>query len=145
MLSAMPSTNASKTTASTQNSPSTSSPTKTTLEADSCALGPVLRYSSLTVAAPSKRVRKKKELVRVSELILHEQFHFHLVVRRTRMIYDSIRVLCTIEKEKRVQEEKRAVEKRAAAAEEERIYWRHVPLSDGIGCPWIARLDPDWH
>ncbi|XP_057724612.1 histone-lysine N-methyltransferase family member SUVH9-like [Arachis stenosperma] len=91
-----------------------------TPEADSRALVPVPPSSSLTVAAPSKRVSKKKELVRVSELSLHEQLHFREVVRRTRMIYDSIRALCTIEEEKRVQEEKRAAEKRAAAAEEER-------------------------
>ncbi|KAL4328481.1 hypothetical protein AHAS_Ahas13G0204400 [Arachis hypogaea] len=36
------------------------------------------------------------------------------------MIYDSIRVLCTIEEEKRVQKEKRAAEKRAAAARRRR-------------------------
>ncbi|RYR50080.1 hypothetical protein Ahy_A07g036637 [Arachis hypogaea] len=87
-----------------------------TPEADSRALVPVPPSSSLVVAAPSKRVSKKKLLVRVSKLRLHEQLHFREVVRRTRMIYDSIRVLCTIEEEKRVQEEKRAAEEKRTAA-----------------------------
>ncbi|KAL4397658.1 hypothetical protein AHAS_Ahas01G0213900 [Arachis hypogaea] len=76
MLSATSSTSASKTTASTRNPLSTSSPTEATPEADSDALVPVPPSSSLTVVAPSKRVSKKKELVRVSKLNLHEQLHF---------------------------------------------------------------------
>ncbi|KAL4381803.1 hypothetical protein AHAS_Ahas04G0170000 [Arachis hypogaea] len=135
MLYATPSTSASKTTASTQSPPLTLSPTEATAEADSRALVPVPPSLSLTITAPSKCVSKKKEPVRVSKLSLHEQLHFCEVVRQTRMIYDLIRVLCTIEEEKRVQEEKRAVERRAIAAKEERICWRRVPLSDGIVCP----------
>ncbi|RYQ98733.1 hypothetical protein Ahy_B07g086496 isoform A [Arachis hypogaea] len=93
---------------SSQPEPEAEAEVEATPEADSRALVPVPPSSSLVVAAPSKRVSKKKQLVRVSELRLHEQLHFREVVRRTRMIYDSIRVLCTIEEEKRVQEEKRA-------------------------------------
>ncbi|KAL4394147.1 hypothetical protein AHAS_Ahas02G0122900 [Arachis hypogaea] len=68
MLSATLSTSASKTTALTRSLFSI----EATPEADSRALVPVPPSSPLTVAAPSK----KKELVRVSELSLHEK---HLI------------------------------------------------------------------
>ncbi|KAL4360012.1 hypothetical protein AHAS_Ahas08G0134800 [Arachis hypogaea] len=72
MLSATFSTSASKTTVLTRSLFST----EATPEVDSRALVSVPPSSSLTVTALSKRVSKKNELVRVSELSLHEK---HLI------------------------------------------------------------------
>ncbi|MED6112928.1 Histone-lysine N-methyltransferase member suvh2 [Stylosanthes scabra] len=87
-----------------------------TPEADSRALVAVPPPESLTVAAPANRASKKKELVRVSELSFQEQLHFRGIVRRTRMIYDTIRVLITIEEEKRAAAAAAEKAKKAAAA-----------------------------
>ncbi|KAL1338888.1 hypothetical protein HN51_033487 [Arachis hypogaea] len=43
-----------------------------------------------------------KELVRVKDLSLKDQRHYREVVRRTRLIYDSLRVLATAEEERRM-------------------------------------------
>jgi euchromatic histone-lysine N-methyltransferase len=52
--------------------------------------------------AAQKLQRRYKELVRVSDLGLPDQRQFREIVRRTRMVYDSIRVLAVVEEEKRV-------------------------------------------
>ncbi|MED6219243.1 Histone-lysine N-methyltransferase member suvh2 [Stylosanthes scabra] len=45
---------------------------------------------------------RSKELVRVKDLTIKDQRHFREVVRRTRMIYDSLRVLATAEEERKM-------------------------------------------
>ncbi|KAJ1440356.1 hypothetical protein SESBI_01926 [Sesbania bispinosa] len=56
--------------------------------------------SSVAVVTP--RQRKWKELVRVTDVGVMEQRHFRDVVRRTRMVYDSLRVLAAAEEEGRM-------------------------------------------
>ncbi|MED6152441.1 Histone-lysine N-methyltransferase member suvh2 [Stylosanthes scabra] len=87
-----------------------------TPEADSRALVTVPPPESLTVAASANRASKKKELVRVSELSFQEQLHFRGIVRRTRMLYDSIRVLTSVEEENRAAAAAAEKAKKAAAA-----------------------------
>ncbi|KAK7310193.1 hypothetical protein RJT34_07533 [Clitoria ternatea] len=54
----------------------------------------------MSVAAT--RQRRCKELVRVTDIGTRDQRHFREVVRRTRMVYDSLRVLATAEDERRI-------------------------------------------
>ncbi|KAJ1394941.1 hypothetical protein SESBI_33766 [Sesbania bispinosa] len=56
--------------------------------------------SSVAVVTP--RQRKWKELVRVTDVGVMDQRHFRDVVRRTRMVYDSLRVLAAAEEEGRM-------------------------------------------
>ncbi|XP_061348981.1 histone-lysine N-methyltransferase family member SUVH9-like [Gastrolobium bilobum] len=52
-------------------------------------------------AVARRRQNRRKELVRMIDLGMKDQMHFREEVRRTRMIYDSLRVLATVEDEKR--------------------------------------------
>ncbi|BAT98759.1 hypothetical protein LR48_Vigan06g138500 [Vigna angularis] len=83
---------------------------------DSRAIVPVPeeQQSSSMVAATTPR-RRCKELVRVADLGGPEHRHFRDVVRRTRMVYDSLRVLATVEDERRVDARKGRSDLRASA------------------------------
>ncbi|MCH98136.1 putative histone-lysine N-methyltransferase suvh protein, partial [Trifolium medium] len=61
------------------------------------------------------------KLVRVSNQSVKAQIHLCGVMRRTRTIYDSLRVLASIVKEKRMNEEKKLVAEVAIVAEEKRL------------------------
>lgn len=78
---------------------------------------PAKQESTSAVAVVRKRANQVKELVRVSDLSMKDQMHFREVVRRTRMIYDSLRVLASVEEEKRIAEERRVAEEKRVAAE----------------------------
>ncbi|KAK7386867.1 hypothetical protein VNO78_27210 [Psophocarpus tetragonolobus] len=54
-----------------------------------------------TVAAPRRRLSRQKELVRVADLSERDGALLRESVRRTRLIYDSLRVLTAVEEEKR--------------------------------------------
>ncbi|TKY69122.1 Histone-lysine N-methyltransferase family member SUVH9 [Spatholobus suberectus] len=75
---------------------------------DSRAIVPVPEDGrpSPTAVATTPR-RRFKELVRVTDLGGPEQRHFRDVVRRTRMVYDSLRVLATTEDERRAVDARR--------------------------------------
>ncbi|KAK7317760.1 hypothetical protein RJT34_02251 [Clitoria ternatea] len=66
-----------------------------------------------TVTVSRRGQSRRKELVRVTDITAKDQMHFREVVRKTRMIFDSLRVLTSIEEEKRVA----AAAAAAAAAE----------------------------
>ncbi|CAJ1932903.1 unnamed protein product [Sphenostylis stenocarpa] len=87
------------------------SPNDTVSDPDSRAIVPV---PDSTMAATTPR-RRCKELVRVADLGLPEQRHFRDVVRRTRMMYDSLRVLATVEDERRVDSRRGRSDLRASA------------------------------
>ncbi|KAL3506256.1 hypothetical protein ACH5RR_031638 [Cinchona calisaya] len=55
---------------------------------------------SNSVAAPRKYTQRSSELVRVTDLTADDVQYFRGLVRKTRMVYDSIRVLSLIEDEK---------------------------------------------
>ncbi|CAL0318553.1 unnamed protein product [Lupinus luteus] len=62
---------------------------------------------AVALSTPRSRV---KELVRVTDFGgIKEQRHFREVVRKTRMIYDSLRVLSTVDEERRVELDHRRV------------------------------------
>lgn len=59
--------------------------------------------------------RRWKELVRVTDLGLTEQRHSRDLVRRTRMVYDSVRVLAAVEEERKIDVRKVRSDLRASA------------------------------
>ncbi|WJX10494.1 Histone-lysine N-methyltransferase member suvh2 [Trifolium repens] len=65
--------------------------------------------------AAQRLQRRYKELVRVSDLGLPDQRQFREIVRRTRMVYDSIRVLAIVEEENRVDVRRSRSDLRASA------------------------------
>ncbi|KAL4590987.1 hypothetical protein LXL04_003935 [Taraxacum kok-saghyz] len=68
------------------------------------AIVPVPEENQLsTVVAPSRRKNSSRssELVRVTNLGIEDERYFRDVVRKTRMIYDSLRVLVVMEDDKR--------------------------------------------
>ncbi|KAJ8768456.1 hypothetical protein K2173_021609 [Erythroxylum novogranatense] len=75
------------------------------LDPDSRAIVPVPEdsgVSSMVVSQPRKRYRQRSaELVRVSDLGVEDHRYFRDVVRRTRKIYDALRILSVSEEEKR--------------------------------------------
>lgn len=84
---------------------------------DSRAIVPVPedgRSSSVAVTTP-RQPRRCKELVRLMDVGGPEQRHFRDVVRRTRMLYDSLRVLATVEDEGRVDARRGRSDLRASA------------------------------
>ncbi|CAL0313055.1 unnamed protein product [Lupinus luteus] len=81
------------------------------LDPDSGAIVPVPPNQEIAVTTPRRKQSRVKELVRVMDLGVKDQVHFREVVRKTRMVYESLRVLTSVEEEKRA----------AAAAEEEKI------------------------
>lgn len=56
-------------------------------------------------------------LVRYSDLSMKDQVHFRNMMKRTRMTYDSLRVLASIEDEKRIIEEKKVADEVFVEAE----------------------------
>ncbi|CAI8608702.1 unnamed protein product [Vicia faba] len=77
--------------------------------------------STSAVAVTRKRANQVMELVRVSDLSMKEHINCREVMRRTRMVYDSLRVLASIEEEKRFAAERRLAEEVAVMEEEMRI------------------------
>ncbi|CAJ2674201.1 histone-lysine N-methyltransferase family member SUVH9-like [Trifolium pratense] len=75
------------------------------------------------VAAAQRLQRRYKELVRVSDLGLPDQRQFREMVRRTRMVYDSIRVLAVVEEEKRVDVRRARSDLRASAVMRNHGLW----------------------
>lgn len=78
------------------------------------------------VAVVRKKASQVMELVRVSDLSMKDQMHFRDVMRKTRMIYDSLRVLASVEEEKRMADERKlaaevAVEEERRLSEERRL------------------------
>ncbi|KAF2285564.1 hypothetical protein GH714_005520 [Hevea brasiliensis] len=75
------------------------------LDPDSRAIVPVNEDSSLSsvvVTRPPRRYPKRSsELVRVTDLGIEDQRYFRDVCRRTRMLYDALRIFSVLEEEKR--------------------------------------------
>ncbi|GMP77637.1 hypothetical protein CsSME_00033847 [Camellia sinensis var. sinensis] len=73
------------------------------VDPDSQAIVPVPENQLSAAVAPSKRKyqQRSSELVRVMDLGVEDQRYFRDVVRKTRMIYDSLRVFAMAEDEKR--------------------------------------------
>ena len=61
------------------------------------------QVSTLAVSRRRPHHQRSSELVRVTDLGMEDQRYFRDVVRRTRMIYDSLRILSMMEDEKRRQ------------------------------------------
>ncbi|KGN56802.1 histone-lysine N-methyltransferase family member SUVH9 [Cucumis sativus] len=72
------------------------------VDPDAQAIVPVPEENQISTVVVSKRRYDKRssELVRVTDLGVEDQRYFRDVVRRTRMIFDSLRVLSTAEEEK---------------------------------------------
>ncbi|KAK7250696.1 hypothetical protein RIF29_33290 [Crotalaria pallida] len=73
---------------------------------------PPPQAQAVVAATPRRKQSRKKELVRVVDLGVKDHQHFRERVRRTRMVYESLRVLTSVEEEKRAavaEEEKRAI------------------------------------
>ncbi|XP_059652672.1 histone-lysine N-methyltransferase family member SUVH9-like [Cornus florida] len=72
---------------------------------DSRAIVPVPAENQLSVDVVSSSSRRRNarssELVRITDLKLEDQRYFRDVVRRTRMLYDSLRIFWVAEEEKR--------------------------------------------
>ncbi|KAI4338074.1 hypothetical protein L6164_016427 [Bauhinia variegata] len=74
----------------------------TGLDSKTGAIVPVPEQSqNAPVVVSPKPKPRQKELVRVTDLRIADQRHFRDVMRRTRLIYDSLRVLATVEEERR--------------------------------------------
>ncbi|KAK9062577.1 hypothetical protein SSX86_019764 [Deinandra increscens subsp. villosa] len=75
------------------------------IDLNSLAIVPVPEenHNSAVVADPSRRRNQPRssELVRVTNLAIEDERYFRDVVRKTRMIYDSLRVFVSMEDEKR--------------------------------------------
>ncbi|KEH20298.1 putative histone-lysine N-methyltransferase chromatin remodeling SET family [Medicago truncatula] len=88
---------------------------------------PEQQESSLMVDMVREKESQVMELVRFLDLSTKDQMHFHHEIRRKRMIYDSLRVLVSIEEEKRMNEEKKldaevaVVEAEMRVGEENRV------------------------
>ncbi|XWS08712.1 hypothetical protein CRYUN_Cryun40dG0024500 [Craigia yunnanensis] len=57
---------------------------------------------ALSVVVSRRKAGRSKELVRVTNLGIEDERYFRDVVRRTRMMYDSLRILAIAEEEKRM-------------------------------------------
>ncbi|GAB2295328.1 Histone-lysine N-methyltransferase member suvh2 [Dionaea muscipula] len=72
------------------------------LDPSSGAIVPVPDDAQQQVVASTRRYQKRSsELVRVTNLSIDEQRCFRDVVRRTRMLYDSVRIFSMVEEERR--------------------------------------------
>ncbi|XP_020229977.1 histone-lysine N-methyltransferase family member SUVH9 [Cajanus cajan] len=65
------------------------------------AIVPVPAAGTVAVAVARRGKSRKKELVRVSNMSARDEAQFREIVRRTRLLYDSLRVLTAVEEEKR--------------------------------------------
>ncbi|XP_058760332.1 histone-lysine N-methyltransferase family member SUVH9-like [Vicia villosa] len=77
--------------------------------------------TSAVAVATRKKASQVMELVRVSDLSMKEHVNCREVMRRTRMVYDSLRVLASIEEEKRFAAEVAVMEEEKRVAEEKRL------------------------
>lgn len=82
-------------------------PQQTPLDSDSGAIVAVPdgdnHISALAVSAPSiRRQKRSNELVRVTNLSVEDQRYFRDIVRRTRMLYDALRIYSMAEEERRI-------------------------------------------
>ncbi|XP_028773436.1 histone-lysine N-methyltransferase family member SUVH9-like [Neltuma alba] len=69
---------------------------------DSRAIVPVPQENQVPpVVVTPRRIPRVKELVRVNDLRIEDDRYFRNITRRTRMIYDSLRVLAAVEEEKK--------------------------------------------
>ncbi|KAG5240722.1 histone-lysine N-methyltransferase family [Salix suchowensis] len=73
---------------------------------DSRAIVPVkendnIALSTVVVSPRPKYQKRSSELVRVTDLGIEDQRYFRDLVRRSRMVYDSLRILSVLEEEKR--------------------------------------------
>ncbi|KAL9327317.1 hypothetical protein ACSQ67_007962 [Phaseolus vulgaris] len=85
--------------------------------AESDASRAIVPVADLTVrVAPRRKQSQQKELVRVMGLSVREDAQLRETVRRTRLVYDSLRVYTAVEEEKRVAA---LVATKAAAVKEE--------------------------
>nr|GFB41561.1 histone-lysine N-methyltransferase family member SUVH9-like [Tanacetum cinerariifolium] len=57
--------------------------------------------SNMMTSSRRKSLQRSSELVRVTNLAIDDEMYFRGVVRKTRMIYDSLRVLVVMEDDKR--------------------------------------------
>ena len=80
-----------------------STPTATTTTTNSNTNTNQVSTTTLTVSRRRPHHQRSSELVRVTDLGMEDQRYFRDVVRRTRMIYDSLRILSLMEDEKRRQ------------------------------------------
>ncbi|KAK9288644.1 hypothetical protein L1049_017104 [Liquidambar formosana] len=72
------------------------------LDPDSRAIVPVSEENRVsTVVVARRRSQRSAELVRVTDLGIEDQRYFRDVVRRTRMVYDSLRIFSMMEDDKR--------------------------------------------
>lgn len=74
------------------------------LDPDSRAIVPVPEENQVSTVVVSQRRKlhqRSGELVRVTDLGLDDQRYFRDVVRRTRMLYDSLRIFTVVEEDKR--------------------------------------------
>lgn len=72
------------------------------LNPDSGAIVPVPQENQApAVVVTPRRTSRRKELVRVTDLRMEDDRYFRDIIRRTRMVYDSLRVLTSVEEEKR--------------------------------------------
>ncbi|XP_047319260.1 histone-lysine N-methyltransferase family member SUVH9-like [Impatiens glandulifera] len=73
-----------------------------TLNPESGAIVPIEDENQLSIVSPRKRYQKRSsELVRVTNLGIEDERYFRDIVRKTRMMYDCLRILATSEEEKR--------------------------------------------
>ncbi|GAB4843676.1 Histone-lysine N-methyltransferase member suvh2 [Ancistrocladus abbreviatus] len=74
------------------------------LDPDSRAIVPVPDEQQRQIVASTRQRYQKRssELVRVTNLSIEDQRYFRDVVRRTRMLYDSVRIFSVVEEEKRL-------------------------------------------
>ncbi|XP_052723061.1 histone-lysine N-methyltransferase family member SUVH9-like [Vigna angularis] len=102
------------------------------LSSTSDASRAIVPVEDLTVSvAPPRKQSRQKELVRVMGLSVREQAQLRETVRRTRLVYDSVRVYTAVEEERRVPALAAAAAAREAAREAEsrrsrkrRKWWR---------------------
>ncbi|KAK7360749.1 hypothetical protein VNO77_02758 [Canavalia gladiata] len=107
-------------------------------DSNSQAIVPVPPPQERTVAVVRRGQSRRKELVRVTDLSAKDQMHFREVVRRTRMIYDSIRVLTSLE------EEKRAAAEAAAASTMEAMNGKSRRLRGDLRAAAVMREHALW-
>lgn len=78
-----------------------------------------------SVAAATTSRRRYKELVRTGDISVRQQMDVRGEIRRTRKVYDSLRVLATVEDEGRVDSRRARCDLRASALMRSRNLWMH--------------------
>ncbi|KAK6914182.1 SET domain [Dillenia turbinata] len=98
------------------------------VDPNSRAIVPVNEESRVpTLVVPKKKLNQRSsELVRVTDLSIEDERYFRDVVRRTRMIYDSLRIFSVVDEEKKnagLPVKRARGDLRAAAAMRDRGLW----------------------